>query len=79
MQECFEGKEGISRDTKISYHNISVDFTDEYIKITYYGSDYNITFYLKEHDIRLHLGLSEEAFASRLGGRARDLLANVRT
>ena len=32
---------------------------------------------LQEHDVRLHMGLSEDAFASRLGGRARDLLQNV--
>lgn len=32
---------------------------------------------LKSHDVRMHLGISEQAFATKLGARARDLLEEM--
>ena len=36
------------------------------------------TFLMQDHDMRIHLGLTEQAFASKLGNRARDVLRSMK-
>ena len=59
---------------KVNYTFIFSSVMSRYVILCYLIMSFRT---LQEHDVRLHMGLSEDAFASRLGGRARDLLQNV--